>query len=171
MQDVTSHGRSRKSYDTRAGRRRRTTIDGQFAPRTIKMLRSPAWSALSLTARRILDRLEIEFADHGGTENGNLPTTYDDFERYGIHRHAIAPGIREAVALGLLEVTEQGRAGNAEYRKPNLFRLTYRHTDHGPATNEWEKIETVERAETLARAARSASRQKIKFPVAENGKR
>jgi hypothetical protein len=89
-------------------------------------LRSPAYCVLSLSARRLLDRMEIELADHGGTDNGKLPVTYDDFERYGIHRHAIGPAIRELVALGFVEITEVGRAGNAEWRKPNVFRLTYR---------------------------------------------
>ena len=89
-------------------------------------LRSPAYRVLSLSARRLLDRMEIELADHGGTDNGKLPVTYDDFERYGIHRHAVGPAIRELVALGFVEITEVGRAGNAEWRKPNVFRLTYR---------------------------------------------
>lgn len=147
------------------GRRRtnrRTAIGGQFAPHLIDMLRSPAWRSLSLSARRILDRIEIEMADHGGTDNGKLPVTYDDFGRYGIHRHAVGPAIREAVALGLLEVTEPGRAGNSEWRKPNLFRLTYRNTDHGGPTNEWARIETDEQAQSLARAVRSAPLQKTK---------
>lgn len=126
------------------------------------MLCSPAWCALSLSARRILDRVEIEMADHGGTDNGKLPVTYDDFERYGIHRHAISPGIREAVVLGFLEVTEPGRAGNAEWRKPNLFRLTYRNSPNDGPTNEWERIKTDEQAADLARAARSASTPKVK---------
>ena len=143
-------------------RRRRTAIDGQFAWHLIDMLRSPAWCALSLSARRLLDRVEIEMAEHGGTDNGKLPVTYDDFGRYGIHRHAIAPAIREAVALGFLEVTEPGRAGNAEWRKPNLFRLTYRNTDYKP-TNEWKRIETDEQARAIARTARSASPRKTKF--------
>ncbi len=108
----------------------------------------------------MLDRIEIEFASHGGTTNGRLPIPYDDFERYGIHRHAIAPAIRECVALGFIEVTEAGRAGNAEYRKPNLFRLTCRHTDNGPATNEWQRIKTVEQAHELARAARKPQKKK-----------
>src|SRR5690349_5431569 len=83
-------------------RRRRHHINGQFAPRTIDMLRSPAMRVLSLSARRILDRAEIELADHGGYDNGRLPITYDDFERFGIDRHAIGPAIREVVALGFL---------------------------------------------------------------------
>jgi hypothetical protein len=43
-------------------------------------------------------------------DNG-LPVTFNDFQRYGIDRHFIAPVIRELVALGFVEVTEQGRAG------------------------------------------------------------
>ena len=151
-----------KSRDTRAGRRRRTQIDEQFAWRAIRMLRSPAWCALSLTARRILNRVEIELGDHGGTDNGKLPVTYDDFVRYGIDRHAIGPAIREAVALGFLQVTEHGRAGNAEWRKPNVFRLTYRHSDYDKPTNEWEDIKTAEQAQALVRAARSAASRKTK---------
>jgi hypothetical protein len=41
---------------SRAGRSRRTRIDGQFAAREIKMLESPVFSVLSLSARRALDR-------------------------------------------------------------------------------------------------------------------
>jgi hypothetical protein len=126
------------------------------------MLRSPAWRTLSLSARRVLDRIEIEMADHGGTDNGKLPVTYDDFERFGIHRHAIGPAIREAVALGFLEVTEPGRAGNAEWRKPNVFRLTYRHTAAAEPTEEWRRISTDELASSLARQARAASQPKLK---------
>ena len=139
---------------------RRTSIGEQFAPHTISMLRSPAWRALSLSARRILDRIEIELADHGGTDNGKLPVTYEDFVRYGIHRHAIRPAIREVIALGLVEITEAGRAGNADWRKPNLFRLTFRNTKYAP-TNEWQKI-SEEEAEQIARAARTAPTQKTK---------
>ncbi len=121
---------------------------------------SPAFRVLSLSGRRVLDRIEIEFAGHGGTTNGRLPIPYDDFERYGIHRHAIAPAIRECIALGLTEVTEAGRAGNAECRRPNLFRLTYRATDNGPATNEWQRIKTVVLAREIARAARKPQKKK-----------
>jgi hypothetical protein len=139
-------------------RQRRTAIGGQFAPRTIEMLRSPAWRVLSLSARRVLDRLEIELADHGGTDNGKLPVTYQDFVQYGIERHAIAPALREVVVLGFIEITERGRAGNAEFRRPSLYRLTYRHTRSAP-TDEWKRIGEDE-AEEIARAARAASTSK-----------
>jgi hypothetical protein len=141
---------------------RRTKIGGQFVAHRIDMLRSPAWCALSLSARRVLDRIEIELADHGGADNGKLPVTYDDFEKYGLHRHAIGPAMREAVALGFVEITEAGRAGNAEFRKPNLFRLTYLPTTVAP-TDEWQRIHTDVEAAAIASAARRASAAKIKF--------
>jgi hypothetical protein len=144
------------------GRERRTTIGGQFAPRTIIMLESPAYRVLSLSARRILDRLEIEMAHHGGTDNGKLPVTYDQFQEYGIDRQAVRPAIREASALGFLEITREGRAGNAEWRQPNLFRLTYRPSqgDLGFGTNEWQRIKTIEEAAAIAKAARNAKPEK-----------
>lgn len=157
MHDVTALEPTRKSHDTRAGRKRFSKIDGQFAARLIDMLRSPAWCVLSLSAHRVLDRIEIELADHGGNGNGKLPVTFDDFVRYGIDRHAIAPAIRECVALGFLEVTEIGRAGNAEFRKPNLFRLTYKHTHYAEPTHEWKKV-AAQDAASIARDARRAPR-------------
>ena len=103
---------------------KRRTINGQFTMRPIEMLRSPAYRVLSLSARRMLDRIEIEHARHGGKENGRLPVTHADFREYGIDRHAVAPGIREVVALGFVEQTQRGFAGTAQHR-PSLFRLTY----------------------------------------------
>jgi hypothetical protein len=120
------------------------------------MLESPAFRVLSLSARRVLDRLEIELAHHGGQDNGKLPVTYEHFHEYGIHRHAISSGIRECVALGFVEITEPGRAGNAEFRAPNLFRLTYMHTRVEDPTDDWRRIETFDDAKALAHAARLA---------------
>ncbi len=136
--------------------RKQKKIEGPFAPRLIEMLESPAWNVLSLSARRVLDRIEIEFAHHGGQDNGALPVTFCQFAMYGIDRHAIAPAIRELVALGFIDYI-QGRAGNSEFRMPNKFRLTYRHTEYDGPTQEWRKIETVEQAAEMARNARAAS--------------
>ena len=88
-------------------RRKRIKIDGPFSPRLVEMLESPAHRVLSLSAHRVLHRLEIELGHHGGTENGNLQTTYEQFVDFGIHRHSIASAIRELVALGFIQVTEK----------------------------------------------------------------
>ena len=121
---------------------RKNRIAGQFAPRTIAMLESPAFQVLSLAGHRVLARIEIELAHHGGNDNGRLPVTFDHFAEYGMDRHAIAPALREVCALGFIEITEQGRAGNAEWRRPNKFRLTYRHTGRADQTDEWRRITT-----------------------------
>jgi hypothetical protein len=153
------------------GRRRRNRIAGQFSWRLVEMLESPAYRLLSLSARRVLDRLEIELAHHGGRDNGRLPVTYSDFVNYGIHRHAIAPAIRETVALGFVEITERGKAGNADFRAPNKFRLTYKQTEKTDPTDDWRKIQTMADALMVADAARTPikrGKKRNKIPVAVN---
>ena len=139
--------------------KRRNKINEQFATRLVSMLESPAWCVLSLSARRVIERIEIELAHHGGNDNGRLPVPYNDFVAYGIERHAIAPAIREAEALGFIKLTQHGRGGNAEHRQPNLFGLTFAYARDGrdnPPTHDWRKIKTGEEAVTIARAARAA---------------
>jgi hypothetical protein len=135
---------------------RRNKISGQFAHQLIEMLESPAWRVLSLSARRVFDRIQIEHAHHGGRENGRLPVTFKDFEQFGIERHRIRPAIGELEALGFIRITQHGRAGNADFRIPNKFRLTHQHANDGvePATNEWRRIKTIEEAENIAKLAR-----------------
>jgi hypothetical protein len=137
---------------------RRNSISGQFAPRRIEMLASPAYRALSGSGHKILARIEIELAAHGGNDNGRLPVTTDQFVKYGMHRTSVAPAIRETEALGFIQVTERGRGGNAEHRSPNKFYLTYAHTRDSrrrPPTDEWRSIKTLQEAYRIARAARA----------------
>jgi hypothetical protein len=94
---------------------------------------------------RILARLEIELYQHGGEGNGKLIVTYDQLVEYGIDRDAIAPAIRELVALGFIEVTEHGRAGAGSWHEPNRFRLTFRPVGRARPTHEWQRTETMER--------------------------
>src|SRR5262249_17584907 len=137
--------------------RRRNRINGQWSPRLIEMLESPAYRALSLSAHRVISRVEIELAHHGGNDNGRLPVTFEDFRAYGIHHNAVAPAIREAESLGFIRVTERGRGGNSEYRQPNKFFLTFaycRGSHASPPTHDWRKIKTLEEAVEIARVAR-----------------
>jgi len=136
---------------------------GQFVPHRPAMLRSPALRVLSLTGRRILDRLEIEHLNHGGKENGKLTVTFANLKKFGMaNPNDIARGFRELRALGFIEVTRAGRAGNAEHRTPNLFRITYLPANGKAPTDEWRRIATVEEAERIAREAR-----KNYLPVSE----
>jgi hypothetical protein len=49
--------------------------------------------------------------------------------------------LREVCALGFVEITERGRAGNAEWRRPNLFRLTYRRVGNRQAGQADRRLE------------------------------
>ena len=53
-------------------------------------------------------------------------------------------------------VYEQIRDGDAEFRAPNLFRLTYKPTRVEGPTDDWRRIEAFDDAIVLARAARLA---------------
>src|SRR6266700_804128 len=135
--------------------RRKNQIGGQFAARLIEMLVSPAFRALSLSGHRMLARIEIELAAHGGQDNGKLPVTFAQFIDYGIaERHLIAAAQRELVALGFIRI-EHGRAGNREFRRANLFRLTYKPRHDGAApTNDWKRFTLIEAAKYVADTAR-----------------
>ena len=101
-------------------------INGQWSARLIEMLESPAYRALSLSGHRLLSRIGIEHAHHGGNDNGKLPVTFDDFEAFGISHKSVAPAIREAVALGFATITQQGRPSESDFgRHPNYFQLNY----------------------------------------------
>ena len=153
---------SGRSHDYQIQKKKRSSmrIVGQFAPRPIDMLESPAYRTLNLAEHRILARIEIELAHHGGLENGNLPITYEQFTAYGIRPNSIAPALRVVEALGFITI-KHGRGGNAEYRQPNRFGLTYRHSqkarygDVAVPTNEWQRIKTLEDALQIAEQKRS----------------
>jgi hypothetical protein len=109
--------------------------------------------------RRVVDRIEIELARHGGNDNGRLPVTFEDFIEYGIHHNAIAPAVRETQALGFIRVTDRGRGGNADFRQPNRFFLTFAHgrdSRANPPTHDWRRIKSLDEAMEIARAARDS---------------
>jgi hypothetical protein len=123
------------------------------------LLESPAWRALSGDGRKVIDRIELEHLRHGGRDNGRLIVLYDDFRAYGIgHSRVINRGLREAEALGLLEI-KRGRAGNGETRAANLYRLTYLSAGNQKPTDEWRQFKTIGEAKArLNDVKRSPSR-------------
>jgi hypothetical protein len=140
-------------------------ISGQFAARLIEMMESPAYRVLSLSAHRALSRIEIEWAHHGGQDNGQLPVTFDDFADYGVHRSAIRPALAELEALGFIVITEKGKmARAADYRRPNKFLLTSRPANKGvDPLHKWRRFKTMEEAEAAAEGARKLSRPDVRL--------
>lgn len=146
---------TRSGQAGRPGRKRAQKISGTFVPHTYDMLKSPAWQALSPVSLRILDRLEREYLSHGRTTNGDLICTYDDFQKCGIRRDIAARSLRECEALGFLEIG-RGYSGLANACESNRYRLTYLPANNDKATNEWQKISTLEDARVIAKKARLA---------------
>ena len=71
-----------KRNKTPTAKRQRLKLKGQWIAHPVGLIH--VLSELSLTARRILDTLEIEHCRRGGRENGKLVCTYDDLENSGI---------------------------------------------------------------------------------------
>jgi hypothetical protein len=111
------------------------------------MMEAPAWRALPWAARQVLDRLLIEHMKHGGTKNGRLICTYDEFAAYGIRRKSIATAIKQAQALGWIDVS-RGVRSYGVHRRPSTYALTWlpREHDFTTTTNRWKSIKTTEEA-------------------------
>ena len=146
-------------------------IAGSWVPHRLALLRSPAWAALTLPARRILDRLEIELMWHAGKNNGDLICTYRDFTTHGIRRPSIAGALRQAVELGFVEITQRGRR-SADHGCPAHYRLTYLPTEDAEPTDEWAQIRPNAKRPLISRSPRRRSatrtRPKIHFLGHEN---
>ena len=127
-----------------AGHRRWRAMNrpkGAFVWFTRELLELQAWGTMSLAARKIVERVAIEHMGHGGTLNGSLIVTYDDFETFGVRRKSIAPAIKKAVALGFLDVTGKGHRSHGIGRRPSTYGITWLpRCDGTPASNRWRKI-------------------------------
>jgi hypothetical protein len=111
---------------------------------TRDLLASPAWQALSLNGRKVIDRITLEHLAHGGAENGSLPVTYSDFERHGVRRNSVRSAIIECEVLGLIRRTHPGYRARAQFGgAPQTFALTWYPTDQGEKpSNDWKRIMT-----------------------------
>jgi hypothetical protein len=141
--------------------RKKNFIGEQFISHPRSMRESTAWRFLPDNARRVLDRLELEHVQHGGSENGHLIATYADFKAVGLNRRSsISLAIRQCVNLGFVEVTQQGGRSISNLRWPSRYRLTYivgRGKSPIP-TDEWRNIRTeVQARAALVKAANAKS--------------
>lgn len=145
--------------------RNKPPSDEPWSWRTAAMIESPAWKALPDGSRTVVERIEIEHMRHAGTENGRLPVTYDDFETYGVRRKSIRFYIAVAVALGLIDVTEEGHAGAGDTRRAARYALTWidRH-DGAPRSNRWKVFETIADAEKAVVTVRESFQRAARRP-------
>ena len=135
--------------------KRRNFFGETFSGRPLSMLNSAAFRVLTFAEHKMLLRIEIEAGSHAGHDNSKWPVTYDQFEEYGIRRQLISPSRRALVALGFITFKRGLGAKEADKRRPNLFGLTYRHTDSKPPVNTWRKIADIAEAKRVADEARN----------------
>jgi hypothetical protein len=139
--------------DARIKHSERTKIEPPFVQIRREMLRSPAFRALSYSALRILNRLDIEHMDNAGRENGNLVCTYQDFVDYGVSMGSIKTALSQLTALGFIEIEVTGRRSSGGTKIPSSYRLTYLPkggVDAKP-TDEWARKDEQTVANLLAR--------------------
>ena len=141
-------------------KRRRSTITDNWVAHTKGMRESSAWRCLPDTARRVLDRLELEHMRHGGARNGDLICTYSDFVRSGIRRASISLAIRQTVALGFVEVMDSGGRSISGFRAPSRYRLTYLNGVGRSSipTDDWKRISSDDVAQAALVKAKEEKR-------------
>ena len=131
----------------------------------LSMFESPAWTTLSLAARRVYERLMIEHMRHGGTKNGQLPCTYSDFEKFGVRRKSIAVALDQLVALGFIKCIRKGHLmPDSDNGTPSLYLITSLSERYGKGylipTYDWRKFETVTEAKAASKRFTSLARPK-----------
>ena len=110
-----------------------------------KLLYSPAWKSLSITARRVLDFLMVEHCEHGGHENGRLKAPYDQLGKHN--------GSNQPSNYTLTFVYTKGKTGISFW-----------------ATNDWErvdaeKIHEYKKDRREQRKAREKRKARLNFEV------
>lgn len=139
------------------------TKTGSFVMHRRDLLESCAWRVLTIQARRLLDRIELEHLRRGGKHNGSLKVTYDGFRDHGVGKRGnIVWAIAQAEALGLIEVTHGGRGAVNEYR------LTYLPSPAADATDEWRAVTDIEDAKRRVAVGRRKQSGWLKAARAAN---
>jgi len=134
----------------------------------LELIGSVAMAALSLGARRVLDRLIIEHLGNAGRHNGKLAVSYSQLETHArVHRKEVAAALAELVDVGLIVIVHGRRPKGSAKTRPNFYRLTFLPDHEGIwPSEEWRRFEPSEgagpeawraaltRAKDIAHAAR-----------------
>jgi hypothetical protein len=164
---VTRSGQAENPSKGRFRKKNAPPRDEPWIWLTREMLESTAWRALPTAARRIVERVLIEHMAHAGTQNGDLPVTYDDFVAHGTRRSSIKAAISIAERLGWVDVVIPGVRGHGVARRATTYGLTWLpRADWTPASNRWRRITDADAAAILEESAQSQKRNDL---VTESG--
>jgi hypothetical protein len=135
---------------------------GQHLRLYVDIIDSPAWIALSATAKDLYISLRRQL---GSTNNGDISATFSVLKHRGIKSSAtLAKSLRELETVGLIARTRQG--GIAYMSKQcTLYRFTdvdcydipKKHVTAQKASNEWKQYTRIAQAEAAIKAAHAAA--------------
>jgi hypothetical protein len=103
-----------------------------------------------------------------GYNNGDLSLPLSRAKHCGIsHPKTLARSLRALSAVGLIALTRKGGCTKGGQRLPNLYRVTDRecnaipakHLEAMPATNEWQKVGSMQHGKELIAAAELAAKR------------
>lgn len=146
-------------------KKRNRMVKGHFTPLPASLFASTGWQALSATALRLFGFMAGADSDvHSG--DGRFGFTYEDFVDRGIHRHAIAPALRELEEAGIIKRVLKGHGGEkANNSSMSFYRLTTYAAD-GPQAF----LEPLTREEWLIRLAKARAAKDMKHACNVNQK-
>lgn len=113
---------------------------GPWVPIRLRLMESAAWRARSIPLIRMLERLEKEHMYHGGSSNGDLCVSFDQFVKAGLSRRIIKRTIELGKDLGLLAVKPGSQPLEGRMKPENRYRLTYLPTGKKAPTDEWKQV-------------------------------
>jgi hypothetical protein len=158
--------------DFRAKKRDRR-VAGHFTTIPASLFASTAYQVLSHTALRIFALMAAAEADvHSG--DGRVGLSYDNFVERGIHRHAVAPALRELEAVGAAKRVWKGHGGeNAASSSVSFYRLTTYASDAPQAflepitREEWiTRLDAARKAKDLHHSHNGKQKSKIGLRIA-----
>ena len=124
---------------------------------------SPAFRAIS--PHDVLAYLAL-LRELKGYNNGDLSLPLTRSRKCGIsHPKTLARSLRALCAVGLVAITRKGGCDKDGERLPSLYRMTDRECysfpakflEAMPATNEWKRVTSIERAHMLIQEAEAAA--------------
>jgi hypothetical protein len=105
-------------------KRRKSETEIPFVQLSRAFFESVALAAVSLAARRILNRLIAEHLTHYGKANGRLAASYERFAAHaGVDKSDVSSALAELVDVGLIFI-QHGLWSTSTKRFPNRYRLT-----------------------------------------------
>jgi DNA-binding IclR family transcriptional regulator len=101
---------------------------------------------LSVSLRRILDRLIAQHLTHYMKANGQLMVSYEELAAHaGADKSDVSSALAELVDVGLTDI-KHGQWSTSTKRLPNRYRLTFFPVDEAAPTHEWKRFEPSEGA-------------------------